>query len=589
VFPSRIRRSAGWSLGRVIALVVLVATTLLTGVAPLTAPLAAQAGPSQVNSVGTGPKTGGGTTVLKPGVRVQLPPPSSTPPQVKQGVVPPSHPRPPSPLTGKPLGGIAQAPTTPPTTLPAIGVPSTGGPTDLVAFRNTVLTGAATDEQTSATDEPSVADNGNDVFYTGNFYDALSTDGGQTFGYLNPAGAFPNVFGGFCCDQRAMYVPSWDLTAWAMEYSPDSNNNNEIRLAVSYDQLGLAANEWTYWDFTPPDASLPTGLAFDYPQLAYSANDLYLSVDALNPDGTINAAVIFRCPLNGLASPGNAGLTCTNYWMTGADTFTPVQGATSVMYWADHIDDATLRVFTWPENVDWPAVTWTSVSHSAFPAGPYTCTSPDGTNMCGTDNPIVEGGWLNGSTLGFMWDASQGTGGLGDFPYPYEHVVEINSSSMTLIDEPIIWSPSNSYGFPGVGMNGRGDLGLSLAYSGGSNYPGSAILVRDQVSPVAWQPLNVAMSTNGPPGGRWGDFLSVQPASGNGNTWVGTNYTLAGPCTDNWSPCSSVQPRFLWFGREQDNPFPVCAATPTPSGTPAPRQAYNLFLPQIFNAHVTNC
>jgi hypothetical protein len=513
--------------------------------------------------------------------------------------------RPPAITSGGALAGtVTQAPTIPATTLPAIGALMTGGPTALTVFQDKPLTSEATGGQASVTDEPSVSNNGRDVFYTGNFYDALSTDGGQTFTNLDPYTAFPSVFGGFCCDQRTLYVPSQNLTAWALLYGPNAQNENEVRLAVANGQSGLEQNQWTYWDFlsTDPTLDLPSGLSFDYPQLAVSANDLYLVVNELDSRGAIFAAVVYRCPLASLTAPNGdqPDLICTNFDQSGSlngtseDTFTPVTGAGTTMYWANHLSNSTLQVFSWPENVDYPGVSSTAVAHSAFPdASPYLCPSPDGTNMCFSDDWTIKGGWLNGTTLGFLWDASQGSGALGDFPYPYVHVVEINTTTMQKIDEPIIWNPTTAWTYPGVALDGEGGLGVSLAYGGGSNYPGSAIMVRDVVSPNAWQTMNLAMSTNGPPGppgggslaeGRWGDFLSVQPASGNGNTWVATSYVLDGSCGDNWGACVAVQPSFLWFGRACNNPTGSLAHAVLPqAGARIGTTTHVIFLPQVLN------
>jgi hypothetical protein len=306
----------------------------------------------------------------------------------------------------------------------------------------------------------------------------------------------------------------------------------------------------------------------------------------MNRDGTIYASVVFRCPLSGLASPSGGTLSCTNFWQTGVNTFTPVDGATTTMYWADHADNATLQVFSWPESVDWPSVTWTYVAHAAFPYSGYSCSSPDGSNMCGADDWTIRGGWLTGGVLGFIWDAAQGNGGLGTFPYPYVHVVELNEADMTLIDQPIIWSSANAWAYGAVAVNGQGELGVTAAYSGGGSYPGSAVMMRDSVSPSAWQPLNAQEGLNGPPGNRWGDYLTVHPYAGNGTTWVAATYTLQGTCPDNWGSCSSVQPRLLWFGRESNDPqcHPVGQNSPSSTNPSSkPPSAHRIYLPIVVN------
>ncbi len=470
------------------------------------------------------------------------------------------HPPPasrPTPASHRPVLASSGTPAAPQTTLPPLYSPSaTPAPTDLVLFRNTLLGGTATNEQTSVTDEPSVANNGNFIFYTGNFYAALSRDWGETFGYIDPATSFPSIYGGFCCDQRTIYIPSRDLTVWTLLYGPDADNNNAVRLAVARGQGGLARNEWIYWDLTAQSAEIPAGFALDYPQLAYSSNDLYLTADVHDSSGAPAYSVIFRCSLDDLATlPAGSPLTCTNFWQIPADTYTPVDGATTTMYWAAHADNQTLFVYSWPESVDWDQVSWTPVSHSLYPTGPFTCPGPDGTDMCASDYPTVRGGWLANGVLGFLWDAAQGAGGLGSFPYPYVHVVRIDVATLHLIDEPIIWSNTNAWADGAVAVDSRGGLGVSVAYAGGGNNPGSAVMVLDDVSPAAWQPLNVQLGTNGPPQNRWGDFLTVRSASGSGTTWLATAYTLQGTCSDNWAPCPAVQPRFLWFGRQRDDPL----------------------------------
>jgi hypothetical protein len=547
---------------------------------------AATGSAASISKLPPGPR-GGGTSRLGPGTTIHLAS-SQNPPVTRAPTSPVRRPlAQPSRVTqSKGLTATSSTPSAPETSLPPLWTPpaTPPAPTDLAVFESTPLGALATNENTSPTDEPSVSANGDDVFYTGNFYAAVSTNAGKTFSYIDPATDFPTAFFGFCCDQRTIYVPGWDFTAWALLYLPDPSNNNEVRLAVARGANGLASNTWTYWDITTADAEITQpGVSLDYPQLAYDSTNLFLTANVLNPStpgnpgGSIYTSVVFRCPLSALASQSGGTLPCDNFWV-GSDTFTPVDGATTTMYWASHADNATLLVYAWPDGLDWTNVTATPVSHSAFIGSGYSCQSPDATDMCATDEWTVRGGWLAGGVLGFFWDAAQGTDGLGTFPFPYEHVVEIDEGSMSLIDEPIIWSSQNAWAYGGVAVNGVGELGATVAYAGGNSMPGSALMVRDGVSAGAWQPLNVAEGTNGRLGNGWGDFLTARTYGGDSATWLAGTFTLQGQCSNTWGACSSVQPQFVWFGRQSNIPCvlvpPRQPSGPVPTPVGATRRAF---------------
>ena len=71
----------------------------------------------------------------------------------------------------------------------------------LVLVRNVRLGAVADNDTASQVCEPSVAARGDVVFYTGNWFAAVSTDGGANFRYVDPYTAFPDPPGmGFCCD-----------------------------------------------------------------------------------------------------------------------------------------------------------------------------------------------------------------------------------------------------------------------------------------------------------------------------------------------------------------------------------------------------
>lgn len=469
--------------------------------------------------------------------------------------------RPDAPIPQDPTATVRQgSPLAPPAVPQSQAAIGTAAATDLVAFKSVPLGIAGQGGSTSTTDEPSVASNGNTVFYTGNWYAAVSTDAGSSVTYLNPYADFPSNYGGFCCDQVTIYDPSRNITIWELQYVTDASGNNAQRFAIATGQAGVADNSWRYFDITATQLGFPTGTELDYPHLALGANYLYATTNAYNISGAGIGSAIYRMPLDILASVPSGGTVSPGYYAItgGAATFTPVSEAGTTMYLARHSSATSVRFYTWTDTPG-QGPTYIDVAHSAFPGtgqGSHHCVAPDGDDMCAFDDERIKTGWLSGGVAGFMWDAGQGTGGLGTFPYPYVHAVRINVATGTLVDEPIIWSSTTAWGFPGAGVNGRGAIGGSIAFGGGGYYPGSDMFVRDDVSPNAWQLLLVRYGTNGPGRNRWGDFLTARPASGGGDSWIGTSFTQQGPCTSTTtSYCTSVEPRFVWFGRVRDNPF----------------------------------
>lgn len=399
--------------------------------------------------------------------------------------------------------------------------------------------------------EPSVARWNNLVFETWNWNAGVSTDGGSTFSYINPKRKFPSKWGGFCCDQVVYYAPSRGIFVWVMMYNEDSNGNNGIRLAVT-DAAGLATGAFWYWDITPKQLHLKSGINFDQPDIAGSDNFLYMEVEEFNAnkgDRYNKRSDVLRFSLDDLA----------NKFLPGYDFYsTPLfgpgmtSGAHATMYFAAHVDNDTLRVFSWPESAVPSGVTSVDVDHSAYPLNrPYRCPTvfDPKANWCGRADDRLTNGWVASGVVGFHWNASQGSGGLGVFPYPYDHVVRLNESTKALLSEPIVWSADVAWIYGAVSPNARGDLGGSILYGGGLYYESCAVLLWDWNSGGFWQTPYGVWSDSVPNLPLGGDYLSSYPNAGNSNTWSATCYTLQGG-GDN----KNVHPWYLSFGREGDAP-----------------------------------
>lgn len=467
-----------------------------------------------------------------------------------------------------PHGANAPNASSSPTSPPTASARSTGGRSaspaaagDFNYFRATDVT-SATGGSADDTDEPSVANDGNNVLYTGNWYGATSSDSGHTFSYvdpytLGPTPTLPN--GGFCCDQVAIHSPSqYDITAWGLLYCNVTNcttgvGDNIIRLAVARNQADLASSTFDYYDFSAQTFGFPQGDWLDYPHFGLGANSLYLSMNVFN-GGTFVSDIMVRYDLNSFTT-GNWSAS----WYTNNQDFTWTPTDTShdsFGYWAaTKSGDGTLvRVYNWPEGTDFThvgfndfAVTFNSENKNG------SCAAPDGQNWCAfNDSRVKTGGEVGTSTVYFMWDAKQG----GSFPYPYTEWAsfDVSTGPATSIAAHQIWNSSFAWQFPGLGIDNRGNLGVSIQIGGGGTYPQSQFLLNDDLTAALPSFSAFFLDSGAHSNTRWGDFLTARPATlpgSTGNTWLVTGFTLH----DNGSGGAVTTPHFYWVGRQRDDPF----------------------------------
>ena len=241
-------------------------------------------------------------------------------------------------------------------------------PSDFVMFRNIGLTDADTGGQTSTVGEPSVANNGRQMFMTGNWCATRSLDGGATWANVSPFNLLPPADGGFCCDQTVIYEPSRDLLFWILQYIT-ANNTNTLRIAVKQG-ASLGNNNWQWWDLKPGTVNNSwSGEWFDYNHAALSNNFLYVGSNVFRvSNDTWTRSVVFRISLDDLA--GGQSMSYNYFQSTNNFSLRCVQGASDVMHMVSHNSNSQLRVFSWPE--DSGSVTTADVDVSFWAAGAYS-------------------------------------------------------------------------------------------------------------------------------------------------------------------------------------------------------------------------
>ena len=404
----------------------------------------------------------------------------------------------------------------------------------IVFYKNISLTDANIGGGTSTVGEPNVANNGDNIFYTGNWYATRSYDGGGSWSAVNPYTTLPKVDGGFCCDQTLIYEHSRDILVWVLQYI-EENGRNTLRVAIS---PGAAMNNWYWWDFQPAAVNADwDGEWFDYNHVATSNNFLYVGTNAftVSTPSRFARSVILRFPLDALANGSN--LDYRSYSTTTYGSLRCVQGARDVMYFASHSSTSQMRVFKWPEATS--SVSTFDVNVSLWSRSqPYFSAGPDGNNWLGRCDHRITGGAIAGDVLTFAWTSNN----FNERPRPYVRVVNISAANESLINEPDIWNQEMAFAYPALCPNNRGDLGITLFVGGGDYHPGHVVGVRDAQRGV-WDLAASRYGTNGPDDGKWGDYLGILPYSDSGASWIASGYTLRGG-----SNRTDIEPRVVQFG-----------------------------------------
>lgn len=426
--------------------------------------------------------------------------------------------------------GSAPFPTTQPSQLQ-----SSRADGDFIFTTNTQPSSVAPPGYSSTTNEPTTVSAGNIVLYTGNWYAALSTNGGSSFTYVNPfTSPFAPVGGGFCCDQTTVYDPVTNSIFWLQQYIEDGTTGVQ-RINVDRGADGVFD---CHYDITPQLLGFPNQNWLDYPDLALSDTHLFQASNVFStPSDTFTGAVVARYALAEMSNCLNAGIFYYSDLSFGS--FRLSRGATNTMYFASHISNSSLRIWSWPNvstapaSVDRTITTWANDTRA--------CPGPDGNDACGFIDARLEGAWDADGVVGFMWVPSQD----GSFPYPYTRIARFNRLDLSLIDEPTIWAADLAWIYPSVDVNNNGNIGGSIMAGGGIMEPACVMWLSDDFNGDSFAPLEnkvAAFGSAGPSSDRSGDYNVSRVHRPNGLVYSGACFSYPNP--------GESEARYVRFGRE---------------------------------------
>jgi hypothetical protein len=413
---------------------------------------------------------------------------------------------------------------------------------ELVVSKNTELTGPSQQRTASNVGEPSAAVNGGVLVYTGNWYAAVSTDGGTTFRYIDPAKAFPDPSptSQFCCDQIVHYISKIDTFVWLLQYGPETGDNIQ-RLAFAK-TADVAAGRWRLFDITTQSLDV-AGAFLDFPDLAVGANNLYVTTNIFGPGSQVGSAVI-RVPFAGIES---GDVIAQHFVSKELQSFRVAQNSGTTAFFASHQDTSTLAVFSWDESEAAPTQTSVGVARWIGGNGYMSRIDSSGGRWLDRADPRITGATLTEKELWFAWSVDRGSNHRSG---PFVQIARLNASNLTLIDNINIFDASSAICYGALSTNTNDEVGISYMIGGGPRFPSHVVGILTGVR----KDVVVAVGERGPisdVGGKseWGDFLTVRPVYPEGKLFAATGYTMKGP---GQGSNRDVTPRFVTFGRASD-------------------------------------
>lgn len=399
--------------------------------------------------------------------------------------------------------------------------------------------------------EPAAVGEGRHAFYMGNTYAGYSTNNGATYTSVS-FGSGPSDASIVCCDPDVIYDQGRGVTFYLILFINSSATNGVVRIYVRR-QMNLGNN----CSYTIDPAGTANNILPDYPHLGLSNDFLYL---ATNNVPTSGGAVhqVRRFNIDQMADCVTASTnTYSSSGPGGAQrVVVPVDGARETMYWAWIESATTLRIFSWPESSTSVSSVLKTLSHSS------AFVNPDCRGGTGNFDFIerstawsIAGFRLRGAVganrISFYWNV----GNDSSHPQGHVHSAVVRESDKALIAQPHIHNSGMCFGFPVVGVNDRGDLGLSIAGGGRAGGGGTAAqgyvgVDDDYTSGFGFfgTVFLTASGTHNRSDGRFGDYFTSRRNNPCGLFWTATNYALSGGNTS----ASHVNARYIEFGRNRD-------------------------------------
>jgi hypothetical protein len=451
-----------------------------------------------------------------------------------------------------------------------------GGAQEPVTFRTFTESGVSTGIWPP---DMSGAKAGDVVVMSGNLWLKLSMDGGKTFTDVDFTKVFAaeTTYGGWAGDQVIHYVPQIDCfvlyvqsRAGAKGSANQSKNVVKVALASPADlktHTGGKAAWRRQWHFTSDDFGITAWM--DFPDLSYGDAFLYINTNTYTR--TFNSAgkeqnafagkLFFELPLKEL----QAGSGFSYYYAMLTESLSygsPMQNIRDENYWAAHVNNSTMRIYSskgndpnyyWRERklkANWPLA-----KNDANGVPDIVSSAPDSGDWISTEHRII-GATKVVNQLWFAWTAANGKSDAGGFEFPKPHV-QIAKFDLTqdyaCVDQMQVWNPDVAYTYPSLTTNSNNEVGISLAWGGGTAFGSHAVGILGDF--VVWFGDASDMTSTRTSPTRFGDYLHVRLAHPDTRFFSAFGYAVNK--TSATPPAEDDRYIYVEFGREAIAPPPL--------------------------------
>lgn len=312
--------------------------------------------------------------------------------------------------------------------------------------------------------ETSVGQAFDTVFYTSNYFAAFSGDAGQTYRKVSPYNLAKSVGHRFCCDQVAHYLPAANTMVWILLAA---DGPVLMCLASPDDVVNSKGKSWTVYVLNGPVFSRPENALFDYPQVSFGDNFLYLTFNVMDTAD----AIVCRFQVGQLRERGtlhfqyfvavNNQYVCPSE-MSGDRGLFIVQNTTS-----------QLRVYMWRENSN--TISLHDVNIATIPTEDWIIKTPDGSEWLAPGSKIDTAVTGAARRRNELWAAWSGARRVFDqrensFPHPHIGIAVINIQTMKLVQQRYLWNNEHAFAYPSLASNPNGEIALTFMWGGDHHY-----------------------------------------------------------------------------------------------------------------------